>query len=327
MRNISVIICTHNPRPNYLLRVFNALKTQTLPLDQWELVVIDNASREPLAEKWDLSWHPNGRIVREEEIGVTPARLRGISETKGSLLVFVDDDNVLVKDYLEHVVAITRKHPYVGVFGAGIVEPEFEVMPDPAVEPRLHLLALRKVPRAFWTNNPMDYHCGPCGAGVCVPRPVALRFIELVHDLGISSVLGRRGGSLFSGEDDLFYWLCAGTESGFGIFPELRMTHLVPAARVQQDYLVRLVYSHTFSHAVLNYKIQGQSPSAKMDFALLRVMAHGLKNGWFSMRCRMAEAKGAADAVRFVREKGLQALPREKWPVSHFVGANVGSIK
>jgi hypothetical protein len=48
-----------------LRRVLDALKAQTLPKEQWELLLIDNASKEPLAESWDLSWHPHARHIRE----------------------------------------------------------------------------------------------------------------------------------------------------------------------------------------------------------------------------------------------------------------------
>ena len=44
MATLSVIICTHNPRLDYLRRTFDALKLQTLDRDQWELLLIDNAS-------------------------------------------------------------------------------------------------------------------------------------------------------------------------------------------------------------------------------------------------------------------------------------------
>ena len=92
---ISVIICSHNPRPEYLRRTLEALKAQTLPTKDWELLLVDNASKEPLAGRFDLSWHPNARHVRENELGLTTARLRGIREAHSDLLVFVDDDNVL----------------------------------------------------------------------------------------------------------------------------------------------------------------------------------------------------------------------------------------
>jgi cellulose synthase/poly-beta-1,6-N-acetylglucosamine synthase-like glycosyltransferase len=68
---LSVIICSHNPRPDYLRRVLGALKAQTLPKERWELLFIDNASKEPLAEKYNLSWQSYGRCINEEKSGLT----------------------------------------------------------------------------------------------------------------------------------------------------------------------------------------------------------------------------------------------------------------
>jgi glycosyltransferase involved in cell wall biosynthesis len=96
-RQLSVIICTHNPRSDYLRRTLESLRAQTLPTKEWELLLVDNASSEPLASRWDLRWHDNALHVREEELGLTPARLRGIRQSRGRLLIFVDDeDNVFL---------------------------------------------------------------------------------------------------------------------------------------------------------------------------------------------------------------------------------------
>ncbi len=96
--DISVILCTHNPRADYLDRVLVGLRRQTLSFQHWELVLIDNASKEKVADRFDIGWHPNGRNIREDELSLTPARLRGIAESVAELLVFVDDDNVLDLD-------------------------------------------------------------------------------------------------------------------------------------------------------------------------------------------------------------------------------------
>ena len=85
---LTTVICTHNPRPNYLDRTLAALRNQTLKKDEWELLVIDNASDIPVADKWDISWHPNGRHVFEPKLGVAYARQRGINETATELIVF-----------------------------------------------------------------------------------------------------------------------------------------------------------------------------------------------------------------------------------------------
>ena len=47
--------------------------------------------------------------------GLTYARLRGIKEASGDLLVFVDDDNVLDPDYLETVQRVAEEKPFLGV--------------------------------------------------------------------------------------------------------------------------------------------------------------------------------------------------------------------
>ncbi len=101
--DLSVIICTHNPRADFLRRTLDALKEQTLARGEWELVLVDNASKTAVAGAWDLAWHPRGRHVREEELGLTHARFRGIREATGAVLVFVDDDNILAPDYLQQV--------------------------------------------------------------------------------------------------------------------------------------------------------------------------------------------------------------------------------
>ena len=124
----SVIICTHNPRADYLQRVLEALRSQTLPQARWELLLVDNASRERLSGAWELFWHSQARILHEPQIGLTHARLRGISESTGDLLVFVDDDNVLAADYLANALALASAWPNLGAFGASI-SAEFETPP------------------------------------------------------------------------------------------------------------------------------------------------------------------------------------------------------
>src|SRR5208337_1906590 len=97
---ISLILCTHNPRMDYLQRVLGALRGQSLSKSEWELLVIDNRSTDPLAQRLDLCWHPHGQVVREELVGLALARLCGIDHSRGEIIVFVDDDNVLDPAYL-----------------------------------------------------------------------------------------------------------------------------------------------------------------------------------------------------------------------------------
>ena len=269
---------------------------------------MDNSSIDPLAKSWDLSWHPNAYHIREDELGLTPARLRGIAEATGGLLVFIDDDNILAPNYLERAADIPKSYSHIGVFGAGILEPEFEEEPEPTVRPWLALLALRSVSQPKWTNNVSDYFCAPHGAGLCVPRRFAAPYAQLVRELRISKVLDRCGENLFCGGDDLFSWLSVGSDTGFGIFPELQITHLISKGRVQHDYIVRLVRAHSFSHAILRYMVYATIPRPESALLHFRVIAQGLKNGWFHMRCKWAESAGTNHASRYIAEHRLQPV-------------------
>ena len=67
------------------------MKGQKLAAEEWELVVIDNASSKMGAGRWELGGIKNAIIVREERLGLTHARVRGLGEAKGEIVVVVND--------------------------------------------------------------------------------------------------------------------------------------------------------------------------------------------------------------------------------------------
>jgi glycosyltransferase involved in cell wall biosynthesis len=308
---LSVVICSHNPRPEYLTRVFAALRAQTLDKEEWELLLVDNASRERLSDVWDLSWHPHHAHVREDVLGLTPARVRGITHATRGLLVFVDDDNVLAPDYLERAAAIAEQNPHVGVFGAGALCPEFEVPPSPRLEPWLSLLALRSVAKPLCSKDLGAFRCVPWGAGLCVNRSLAVAYVEYIGRLGrlgITGVVDRRGEHLFCGGDDLFSFAAVEAGYAFGVYPELRVTHLISRGRVEPAYILRLVHDHAYSHGILRYLLFGETPPSMRLTTVAHNLLHGLRRGWFSMRCRWMSTLAAHRAARFIRATGLRPL-------------------
>ena len=148
---VSAIIHTRNPRWEYLRRTLDALQAQTLDLEKWELVVVDNASNEAVADHMPLSWHPHGRHVREERPGATWARLRGLRErTPGTLVVFIDDDNLAAPDYLAQTLAIAASWPMLGAWG-GQIEGAYEEEPPAWLRRAEQHLAVRPCERPVWS--------------------------------------------------------------------------------------------------------------------------------------------------------------------------------
>lgn len=262
---ISVIICTHNPREAYLQRVLGALQQQTLPPTLWELLLVDNRSETVLATRWDLSWHPNSRHVREEELGLTLARLRGIAESRGQLLIFVDDDNVLEIDYLECALSLRAQHPHIGAFG-GSIRAEFEVPPPEWIVPYLSGFVVSEIHQDYWSNLPQWSEAVPYGAGLCVVHSVAKEYSVKAGTDPIRRALGRVGEGLGSGEDgDLS--LCA-TDVGLGTarFHALRLTHLIPRHRLTKSYVVRLYAGFAGSSVILR-SLRKSSPDQRRGTA------------------------------------------------------------
>ncbi|MEH2146751.1 glycosyltransferase [Nostoc sp.] len=256
---LSVIICSHNPRHNYIVRVIDALKSQTLSKELWELLLVDNSSEKFLSEEIDLSWHPKSYCIREEQLGLTPARLRGIKEAVAENLVFVDDDNVLDLNYLEVGLGISKDYPFIGAWG-GQIRPEFEVQPPKWTKPYWEMLAIREFNQDKWSNLVNQYKITPCGAGLCIRKFVAEKYAESVCTQTKRIKLGRKGKQLIACEDsDLAFTAC---DMGLymGQFTALKMTHLIPAFRLQLDYLERLVEGIGYSVTILN-SIRGKLPT------------------------------------------------------------------
>lgn len=298
---ISVIICTHNPRYNYLARVLQALQEQTLPTNLWELLLIDNASNKPLSLEFDLSWHPNARHIREEQLGLTPARLRGIKEAVAEAIVFVDDDNVLEPDYLEVTLKISKDFSIIGAWGGQVI-PELEEEPPEWIKPDLtnHLknLACREFESDKWSNLVHEYETIPCGAGLCIRKNVAEKYAELVRNDPKRADLDRKGKQLISsGDFDLAFTACD-MGLGTGEFTSLKLKHLIPPDRLEEAYHVRLTEGIHYSKIILEYFRGKLPPQPNLRSSKLYLLYLRLRYG--ARRCRFyaARQKGISLAIK-----------------------------
>jgi hypothetical protein len=309
MLKISVAICTHNPRADFLTRALAGLKTQTLPMGDWEFLIIDNASREPLSASWDLSWHPRAKVIREEKLGLTPARLRAISEARSQLLVFVDDDNVPAEDYLEQALRLGGEWPMLGAWGGSIV-PSFEVEPPAWAGPYLRYLALREVREDKWSNLTDNPGLMPWGAGMCVRREVALEYARRLAADPVRLALDRRGQALPSCGDSDFAMTACDMGLGTGLFRALRLTHLIPAGRLQEAYLLRLMQGMAYSLAILQ-ALRGPPPGWPSWARRLWGHLSALRRGPREFRFHRASQRGLRAALKEVASWEDQRPPLE----------------
>jgi glycosyltransferase involved in cell wall biosynthesis len=306
---ISVIICTHNPRPDYLRRTLEGLKAQTLPLKDWELLVVDNASKEPVAGRFDVSWHPNVRFLSEAKTGKTHALLVAIAEAKGELLMTVDDDNVLRSDYLQACLKISADCPFLGAWGGSCI-PEFEVEPPAELRPWLHGLIIEKFTASIWAKLPVGGPALPPGAGMAFRRKVALYYREQVLRDPVRQALDRSGKSLGSGGDSDLALCGFALGLGAGRFPELELTHLISAPRLTLEYLERLYegggYGGTILVAIHDKErwSPGEFRSSALKMFLLWAAMFVAGKGRVERRIRLAEERGKLAARRDLQQMG-----------------------
>ena len=243
---ISVVIPTHNPQLGYLQRVLAGLQQQTLPRDQWELIVVDNASAPAVAGQIDLSWHTVGRVVREERLGLTAARLAGFAAARGEVIILVDDDNLLAPDFLAAVAQIGADFPFLGSW-SGNVELVFEPgVTQPPTAWRSYLTE-RHCTQAVWSNDPSHNDSTPWGAGLCVRRAVSDSYRQRSERDPALLRLDLSGSNLvYGGDTDIAYHGCS-LGLGKGLFPQLHLLHLIPPRRCERDYLLRVIEGHAYS--------------------------------------------------------------------------------
>jgi cellulose synthase/poly-beta-1,6-N-acetylglucosamine synthase-like glycosyltransferase len=245
--DVSVVIPTHAPHPGRLHRTLANLRAQTLPVDRWETLLVDNGSLPAVDPALFAQSAPaNLRVVREPRLGLAWARKRGLMEACAGLAVFVDDDNLLAPDYLGNVVSLFAQNPRVGAIGGRSV-PEFERAPAAWHQEFFNLLALRDLGDNQKISNGLrpsgsarnEYPAGsaPIGAGMAV----RLEALQAWLDDSVGGVIpDRAGGELSSGGDNdiVLSMMEHGWEVGY--FPELSLTHLIPAWRLDSAYLARL---------------------------------------------------------------------------------------
>jgi glycosyltransferase involved in cell wall biosynthesis len=262
MLSASVIICTHNPRADYFARVLDGLRNQTIPLQKWELLIIDNASRLPLASSWDISWHPTARHILETELGLSHARQRGIQEASADLIIFVDDDNVLDETYLAEAIKIEQERPSLGAWGSGSVRGDLEVELPQSLRKHRSWLPVNEVPAPRWSASCEDViPLNVYGAGLCVRKEVAMAYRQFCNHSSVQ-ITDRKGDSLTCCGDTEILFVCCSHGLGVGIFPELKLTHLIPQQRVSEDYFVRYVEGTCLSFFLLHYKWQHIIPQS-----------------------------------------------------------------
>jgi glycosyltransferase involved in cell wall biosynthesis len=257
---LTVAMCTYNPVEVNIRRALDAIVAQLADVTAVEVIVVDNNSQPPLAERGYLEGYSIS-LVFEPEPGLTAARAAAITHAQGEVILFVDDDNILGERYLAIVEEAFAADPELGLLGGAIV-PEYEVPPpswfdefEPWLAVRRYAPELRVEITELPDTQPYTKYF-PVGAGFATRRELAL-----AHQDDCAKTVrieGRRGAVLSSGEDlDLgLFALSQGRK--LAVSGALSLTHVIAPGRLDSSYLERLAAGSVKSALALEQKWSGR---------------------------------------------------------------------
>ena len=111
-RLFSLVVPTYNVE-RYLGDFLDSLAAQTYPLDDIEIVFVDDGSTDSSAEiiaKWIAAVAPTARLVHKENGGLSSARNSGLDRVGSRWVTFSDPDDTLSPNYFASVAKFLAKH-------------------------------------------------------------------------------------------------------------------------------------------------------------------------------------------------------------------------
>jgi len=107
---ISVVVPALNEE-KYIGQCLSSLTAQTYPSDFYEIVVVDNASKDRTSE---IARGFGARVVYERRRGVSWARHRGVEEARGEIIAGTDADTMAPSIWLEEIARVFGKDDELG---------------------------------------------------------------------------------------------------------------------------------------------------------------------------------------------------------------------
>jgi GT2 family glycosyltransferase len=109
---VSVIVPVYN-RANEINRCLDALINQTYPEELFEIIVVDDYSTDDL--KAAVKKYPKAKYVLNElEFSLPAARNMGLREANGIIILFLDDDTIVERDFIDNIVKVFENNENVG---------------------------------------------------------------------------------------------------------------------------------------------------------------------------------------------------------------------
>ena len=306
MIKASVIISTYN-RAQYLDKTLESLSSQVVKHHSWEIVLVDNNSTDETEAVFrrfsDINKGVMTKYVFEAKQGLSCARNRGISESNGEYLIFLDDDIKadpnLVESYCNFFDANIS-----AIACGGVVTAYYECpRPKWATWYTDRMLAgVIDLGNRITTLRKGQY---PTGANFAIRRTAIDRFGTF------DTQLGRTGNTPLGGEEKDFFDRFTKAGEKIWFLPDARIQHIVPAWKTGDEYFEKLTdmigrseRTRTLNISRREYRKRLMSELIKWGGTIVLFLWHSMmlspSRGWYLIK------------MRFNISRGLLGYPRKE---------------
>jgi glycosyltransferase involved in cell wall biosynthesis len=234
---ITATISTYN-REKYLPQVLESLRKQTLEKSLFEIIVVDNNSPGNTAEicenfrieNPDL----NFKYCLETNQGLSHGRNRGIKESKGTYISFIDDDAFLANNYLEVIYTYFEANQSTVSIGSKILLHYENLIPQWENKYLNSLLGYFNLGDSILEFKTTDY-----------PRGSNMSFRSVIFEEigGFDVNLGRKANGLAGGEEkDIYNRIYENKKNNVTYIPNAVVFHCVPLERTTSIFIKKQAF-------------------------------------------------------------------------------------
>jgi glycosyltransferase involved in cell wall biosynthesis len=312
--SFSIIICTHNPNPQLLQQLLNAVLLFDAGSIVHEIILVDNKSKPALTSNKDvktfLAQKTESRLISQPIPGLTPSRIAGIKQAKYEWIIFFDDDNEPSTDYLNKVQSAISDYPQVGMWGPGKVDVIYTNPIDSWLEEKKHLFQQRNESATKFDKQKLWQTCYPYGTGLIVKKEVAIEYVRRV-ELGRYTLSDRKGKSLASGGDVQI--VLTGIDMGYsaGVIVGLALNHHIDSSKAnllylrKQEYGTASAFIKAYNEVFIDERIAVYEVSSKevlkKIYSIYRI--HRLSKSKIDFELFLASKLGELNAVVFASDQ------------------------
>jgi glycosyltransferase involved in cell wall biosynthesis len=244
---ITVAVPTHN-RARLLHQTLDSIATLDLPpATEAECLVIDNNSTDDttlVVERFAEQARIPTRWVCEPRQGSSYARNRAVSEARGDVILFIDDDAIAEPRWAVELMTAMEHRQLDAV--CGMVLPRWTQPPPRWMGPRVYIKLAVHNEAALKDASLAELETihNYFSANVGFRR----RTFELFG--GFREELGVVGGNPMSGEDTELFERIMRSGGKLGFAPGARVYHIIPPERMTRAYLRRKSYAFGIGSAI-----------------------------------------------------------------------------